>query len=515
MSARLRAAQRTLVKAARIARTEQDPVVRRGFLAALTRDDPLLFALLFLPHHLTDDEGLVSLSVVHEQWLDKARGWSARSSVSREHRDAYVAPRSMGKSTWWFLILPMWAAAHGHVRFAAAFSDSTAQAETHLSTFKHELDTNAALREAFPDLCKPAVRPRGTTVSDNRAMLQTKAGFVFAARGIDSGNLGMKVGDQRPDLLILDDVEPGESNYSAYQVEKRLGTIQDVVLPLNDKARVVLVGTVTMPGSIVHQLVQHHEDPKGWIVDENFTIHHAKPVYTDDAGGRHSIWPEKWPITYLLSIEHTRSYAKNFLNQPVATDGDYWTPDVYQRGTLDGCTMQVLSIDPAVTTKKSSDYTGIAIVAKRPEVSKVVKGKRRVITPSRVVVRKAIAVKLGGAALRAKVLTLVEEFPETTHVLVEVNQGGDLWREVLHDLPVKLLVRTSSDPKEVRAGTCLNHYERGRVLHEGTLTDLEQQQCSFPKAPNDDLVDAVGQAVNRLLGTKKTGTAGAKTVPYA
>lgn len=478
--------------------------VRRGMIVAHTRDDPLLFVLWFLHHHITDPvTGKPSLSVVHEEWIAQAKEWAAGPATEpQEHRDAFVAPREMGKSTWWFLLLPLWAAAHGHVRFAAAFAHSGTQAEEHLATLKKELDTNAVLREVFPDLCKPALRPRGVTMADNRGMLQTKSGFVFAARGIDSGNLGMKVGSVRPDLLILDDVEPGESNYSNYQVEKRLSTITDVVLPLNVRARVAVVGTVTMPGSIIHQLVEHDTTPRQWITDEGFEVHHALPLVEDEAGNLASVWEEKWSLDYLLSIRHTRSFAKNFLNQPVATDGDYWQPDDFRYGDVEGITRTCLSVDPAVTTKTTSDFTGLAVVGWSPSA------KACLVSDAR-------AVKLTGAKLRLYLIRVLADHPEVTFIFVESNQGGDVWHDVFHDLPVPVKTGTSVAKKEVRAAETLNHYQRGRVLHVRPLPELEQQMCAFPKAPNDDMLDAVGAAVNRFLKAKAKRTpAGAVSVGY-
>ena len=498
----------TLKRAVTLARLiEPEPAeVRAGVIRNATRDDPLLFVLWFLHRHIEDPiSHRPTLSVVHEEWIAQAKEWTTGPARDpQEHRDAFVAPREMGKSTWWFLLLPLWAAAHGHIKFAAAFAHSGTQAEEHLATLKKELDSNAVLREVFPDLCKPALRPRGVTMADNRGMLQTKSGFVFAARGIDSGNLGMKVGAQRPDLLILDDVEPGESNYSNYQVEKRLSTITDVVLPLNVRARVVVVGTVTMPGSIIHQLVEHAAGTttKPWIVDEGFEVHHAQPFVTDEAGNLASVWEEKWSLDYLLSIRHTRSFAKNFLNQPVATDGDYWQPDDFVYGDVEGMTRVALSVDPAVTTKTTSDYTGLAVVGWSPSE------KCCLVSDSR-------SVKLTGAALRRYVLRMLEEHPEVTFVFVEVNQGGDVWRDIFHDLPVPLRLGTSSEKKEVRAAETLSHYQRKRVRHLRPLPTLETQMCAFPKAPNDDELDAVGAVVNRFLAKKAKKTpAGAVSVGY-
>lgn len=500
MSAALVAAARLVTEAGarfEAIAAEHGVETARAVRREIAERSPLTFALTYLARHLKDAEGRISLSEVHEAWVEYAMQWDGEAGPS-EHRDAFVAPREMGKSTWFFLLLPMWGAASGRVRFAAAFADSAAQAEGHLSTFKRELDENPRLREDYPDLCRPAKRPRGANVSDNRAMLHTHAGFIFAARGIDSGNLGMKVGALRPDLLILDDVEPGESNYSAYQVEKRLGTINDVVLPLNVRARVCLVGTVTMPGSIVHQLVQHAkgEAPAAWVKDEQWTVHHALPIVTDDDGEERSVWPEKWPLSYLLGIRHTRSFAKNFLNEPVATDGDYWRPEhfTYEPGLRSLVTTCLLSVDPAVTTSTSSDYSGLSVVGLVPAA--------RPALPCALVMH-AERQKMRGAALRERVLVLLDRFPEITHVLVETNQGGDLWLDTFHGLPVKVVTKHNTEKKEVRAASAVNRYDRGRVKHTHAMPEAEQEMCAFPKAPHDDIVDSIGNAVNRLLPRAK------------
>src|SRR5439155_20408185 len=111
---------------------------------ALTRLDPLLFGLLYLPHHMKGKQtgDRITLADCHLDWARRARQWVRPVEEPRSARDVFVSPRESAKSTWWFLIIPMWAAAHGFVRFVAAFSDSASQAEQHLATFKAELDGN-------------------------------------------------------------------------------------------------------------------------------------------------------------------------------------------------------------------------------------------------------------------------------------------------------------------------------------------------------------------------------------
>lgn len=480
---------------------------------ALCETDPMMFALVYMSHHLKDDEGNITFGEHHRIWFEHAKKWMDPHPGPREYRDAYLAPRASGKSTFWFLILPMWWAAYGYSTFLAAFADSGTQAELHLLSFKRELEDNPLLKEDFEDLCATKKRSRGTVEGDAKNIRLCKNGFIFMAKGVDSSSLGMKVGAKRPDTILLDDIEPDESNYSIYQMEGRLTTIEDAILPLNERARTVLSGTVTMAGSITHQLIKHaagwvdEDNAFEWIDEQNFNVHHQMPILEDENGNKSSCWPEKWPLEYLQGIEHTRSYQKNFLNDPMAMDSDYWTRDDFHYGDLDFCSSTILSIDGAVTTKKDSDYTGIAVVGFSP-AKKTSSGKQ----PPQCVVKYARAVKLKGDPLRSLIQSILDSFPEIRAILVETNQGGDMWLDVLHGMPVKIYTVHNQEKKESRAGRLLNLYQMSptRVLHTKKIPALEEQMINFPKGANDDLVDAVGNAVLKYLRPEKRPKPGIK-----
>src|SRR4051794_4746486 len=177
---------------------------------ALCEFDPLLFALIYLPNSLKDSRGHISLADCHIEWAEVAKSWTLPRELPAEHRHAFLAPRATGKSTWWFLILPIWWAAYGYSKFIAAFASRDAQANNHLDNFKAALKNpqNKALRKDFPELVNYRQSREGLYVA--------RSGFVFTAQGIDSQTLGMKSEDNRPDTLLLDDIEPDESSYSPY-----------------------------------------------------------------------------------------------------------------------------------------------------------------------------------------------------------------------------------------------------------------------------------------------------------
>lgn len=453
----------------------------------LTEDDPFLFWIVYGWHHLLrKGAGTPDFADCHFEWARMARTWIHPVTEPRAERDAILAPRETGKSTIWFALNLLWAAAHGHVRYVAAFSDSATQAEAHLATFKQELENNPLLQEDFPDLCAPKLRGRGTTAADRQSMYQSTSGFTFIARGVDSGVLGAKAGSDRPDLIILDDVEPGEANYSPKLAEKRLSTITKVILPLSETARVVLVGTVTMSGSLMDQCSKHAhgQGAADWIIDQQFRVHYHDPTPTNPDGSRRSIWPAKWPLVYLESIEATVDYAMNFKNKPRPVGGTWWResdihiePDLVPLRT-------VLTIDPAVTTKDSSDFTGFAVASATMETERFDRGQ--------CLVHYATGRKIAhGEPMRAFVLGLCEQYPYISEIVVETNQGGDLHEVALYDMPVPIRTTHTKKSKEVRFAALLQKCQIGEVAFERSLLEFDDQALAYPKVVNDDVIDAV------------------------
>ncbi|MZE50122.1 hypothetical protein GTY86_02070 [Streptomyces sp. SID5770] len=515
-----------------------------------TKNDPLLFAAIYLLHHITSETGERSLSDFHLALCEYAESWSKPITKERESRNAFIAPRNGGKSTWLFLILPMWGAAHGHIKFVAAFADSAGQAEEHLQTFKDELDTNEALTRDFPELCTPLVGKRkNTAIAQSRDQIRQANGFAFVAKGADSKTLGLKINKQRPDLILFDDIEPQEANYSENEALKRKGTLLNAILPMNIYARVVFAGTTTMPGSIIDQmrmvsekereyfpeagnfLANFHARHKGlyksgandnhcqspistpnsntenlessefydsldadlrWVIDENIKVHYF-PVILKEGDSERSLWPEFWSMEYLNSIRHTRSFAMNLMNKPVSLDAAYWQDaDIRIGEPVGGYGNTLLIVDPAVTTKKRSDYTGIAVISRGLDAE----GK----PDNRLYVRYAEQHKVSpGPELRELVADLCERYGAKV-VYVESNQGGDVWRSVFDGIPAKLRLERAVGAKEVRATHALDFYQKGLVWHTGFFDTLQTQMFAFPKVQKDDVVDAVCSGVLYFLG---------------
>lgn len=472
------------------------------------KHDPLLFAFHYLQHHLTIEHNQeVSLSEFHLLMIEYGKTWAVPGHAPE--RNTFITARGGGKSTWLFTILPIWAAAYGHQKFIAAFSDSAGQAKLHLKTMKHEFNNNERLRADFPDLCQPQRGAggveRNTSYNDDNIIMAN--GFVCMVRGADTASLGMKVGTLRPTLILLDDIEGGESNYSDTEMNKRLRTLLDDIFPLNIHADVAVVGTTTRPGAIIDQVrmvAEWHDQYEGepsqfreslapqyrWVVDERMNCVYVPALMDEGTENERSIWEEQWPLETLQAQRHTRSFAKNFMCRPVSENSDYWDDDDIQVLPQTEYGRTIISIDPAVTTNKNSDSTGIAVFSRGTGVH-----------DKNIFLRHIEAVKLGPEELREHLSDLIDRF-EARLIIVETNQGGMLWKQLFSGLGAKFKYEHNTVKKEIRAQAALDWYQKERVFHDAHWPAAEEQLKNFPNVLHDDMVDAISAGVKYFLGTQ-------------
>jgi hypothetical protein len=482
-----------------------DPDCRR----MLTRRNPLLFAVLYFPKALSAETDVISFNEAHldlyedaERWIEQ---WESNEPVDFDAlRDCYVWPRGTGKSTMVFKILPAWLGAHLHIRFLAAFSDSAEQAQMHLGNLRRELAENQLLKQDYPDFCRPKKSTQNIKLSgtDTMASYMAQNGFVFKAFGVGHPVRGLKDGDDRPDLILVDDVEKGEENYSLNEMAKRLNTLRNDIFYLEITARVVMVGTVTRPGSVVHQLVQtviSNEEPEEWIKGSRITVHYRPAILENGDGTERSLWPERWPLSYLLNERQFNgtSFYQEMMNDPRMGDLRYWTSDLFVVKPMQPYWRQIIWVDPAVTYNDESDWTGFAVLS---------------LTQNKVLqVHEAFRRKISGPDLRKVVIELLQRYPDIVYVMCERNQGGELWAEmVLHGLPVKVnpkvfdnFPQTSSfsnkkASKHIRCNNLCMAYQRGSVIHERQFPGYETEALSWPNGLIKDTVDAVATGAQHL-----------------
>lgn len=149
---------------------------------------------------------------------------------------------------------------------------------------------------------------------------------------------------------------------------------------------------------------------------------------------------------------------------------------------------RVVSVDPAVTNNDSSDETGIVVVSRDRDGHGYVEGDHSMRgTPNE---------------WAARVINVYDEY-ECDHIIVEVNQGGDMVAQTLRTIRPHLPIREvrASKGKRLRAEPISALYEQGKVHHVGVFESLETQMTTWtpddPKSP--DRLDALVHGLTDLM----------------
>jgi hypothetical protein len=446
-----------------------------------TRHSPLMFAVTYLGHRLRQqDTGLMSFAQFHLDLAEAAARWADPVPA----RDAWVGPRGLGKTEWLFLALPLWAISHGHRRFFLAVSYSRDQAIGHLANLRMEIDENGLLRHDFPEL-----EPKRVRGARNTATTVVASGATIAARGLGETALGIRVGTARPDLIVGDDLEPSETNYGPEAKVKLQRKLTDGVLPMGARHAVVqLTGTVTMRGSMIHDVVR---TAKGeaftggeWVQQKGFTPRYYPPINPDGS----TVWAQRWTAEELRAQEDAdpREYGLNMRNDPHATDDiSWWTPDLFTYDQRFPTVARVIHLDVATTRNRGSDFTVLA------QVGRDASGLRACVE----------RVEWGQWDLdetRNKIHDFCAPLRRLPLVQVEGNQGGDTWLRSLAPWPEGVeykVVHARGNKERVRIARAHNHYKRRAVVHAYPMPELEAELCSWPRARHDDVPDAVAGAL--------------------
>ncbi len=148
----------------------------------------------------------------------------------------------------------------------------------------------------------------------------------------------------------------------------------------------------------------------------------------------------------------------------------------------------IISIDPAVTSKRKSDETGIIILGLHNAHAYILADYTGKYTPNE---------------LATKITNLSATY-NTTTIILEKNQGGDFLNAVLQFSEKNnytIIDVFSSKSKMARAESIYGFYEQNRVHHVGVFSELEEEMITFSKESNfsPDHLDAMVHGLINLL----------------
>jgi hypothetical protein len=381
-------------------------------------------------------------------------------------------------------------------RFALYVCGTQDQADDHVQNIAALLEQIGVHR---------AVNAYSASVNWTAKQLQTANGFSVLGVGLNARVRGARWEENRPDLIILDDVD-GEHD-SPEAVRKKLATISSAILPAGSvDATVLFVQNRIHKNSAIAQVADRRaEILLGAHVTQEPAVIGLKcdrvvtpdGVYYRVTGGRPT-----WAQGQGLDVVERQINAwglPTFLTESQhedAPDGGLWD--------------RARDLDPY---RVSSAPTQL----------------RRVV----------IGVDPPGGATEAGIVSVARGFDDHYYVLhddsgygtpdewmrracdryrniaadslvVETNYGGDMVKCGIRnvDPTVGVIEVTASRGKIVRAEPVHQLYQDGRVHHVGTFPDLERELCTWqPGMKSPNRLDALVWAITDLMATRTIGMA--------
>ena len=203
----------------------------------------------------------LSLSAIHAKFI-----LEFQTRILHGGRKALAAPRGSGKTTW-TLIGILWALLYGHRHHILYLCGTTTDAQDRIELLKTWLETNDALHDDFPEVCRPIralehrpqraptqtwggestkiIWTRGTfalpyaqmkrCLSDDGAVTWEQSpasGGRIIGRGGDATIRGMLEDIGRPDFAAIDDPQSERSARSPSEIAARRKVIQKAIARL-------------------------------------------------------------------------------------------------------------------------------------------------------------------------------------------------------------------------------------------------------------------------------------------
>lgn len=313
-------------------------------------------------------------------------------------------------------------------RYVLYVSGTQDQADDHVGNVAAMLESTE-LGRWYPEMADRLLGKFGNSKGWRRNRIRTATGFTVDALGLDTAARGVKLEDQRPDLIIIDDVDAHDD--SPVVTARKIDALTKKLLPagsddlavlgiqnlvqrdgifarlVDGRAQFLARRTVSGPIPAVRGLVVHHEvgaDGRGRDV-----VVAGEPTWPAQTLARVQEKIDDWGLASFLA-EAQHDMGNN--------DDALWTREQLARvRTAQGAEWDrvVVGVDPSGGSSSSNDAQGIVVAGRIGDLG---------------VVLEDATVRLPPAGWGDRAVTAWDDW-EADAFVVEVNFGGDMCADVL------------------------------------------------------------------------------------
>ena len=410
-----------------------------------------------------------------------------------------IAPRGHAKSSIVGGVYPLYHILHEKgSKLIVLVSRTQDHAIKLLGTIKDTLDYSQELRAIYGYWGQHSAKQW------SKSEIELKDGSMIICKGTGQQLRGIKVGSQRPTLIIVDDPEDENNTKTAEAMESNLRWLLQSAIPSLDPIK----GKLAVIGTPQHQrcMVEVLKDMKGW------TNMHFAP----DMDNQVALWEEWQPIKKLQrkkeeleSIARVSVFYREYLCQIIGDEDQLFNEKYFKYHdydyTIDSDGNHFLTkedtpsipvnifmgVDPASSIRKTADYSVIMPIA-------VDKDNNRYILPY--YRKRATPMNLAES--------IIQYFKMYKPSKVRIESVGyqEMLREYLRTrceeenifisgLEIKESPRTS---KSSRLETMEPYFAQGKMYMKKDMLDLKDELLLYPRGKHDDLLDGMFYAMKGM-----------------
>jgi predicted phage terminase large subunit-like protein len=347
----------------------------------------------------------------------------------------------------------------------------------------------------------------------SKSQVKLKDGSMIICKGTGQQLRGIKVGNQRPTLIIVDDPEDENNTRTTEAMENNLRWLLQSAVPSVDpnKGRIAIIGTPQHQNCIVEVL----KDMKGWK-----NMHFAPNMQTNTA-----LWEAWQPIKKLKqkkeeleSINRVSVFYREYLCEVVGDEDQLFKEEYVHEytgdfellekddisllhiRTLDGKDMRetipvytFTGVDPASSTRQTADYSTIVTIAIDSRNRRFVLPYYRKHARPMEMADSILSIYRRYRPMRTRIETVGYQEMVRDYLKRQCEEKNIF----IPGLEIKHNPRTA---KSARLETMEPYFIGGKVFIQEDMQDLKNELLMYPRGKHDDLLDGLYYA---MLGAYK------------
>lgn len=473
-------------------------------------EDPILFGRMISPPTFETETPAFHYKLV-EAYLDKTHD-----------RIVIVAPRGFAKTTIMAGVVPLhhlFCEAPGRRKVVVLVSKTQEHTVKLLDWIKNILEYSQEFRAMY------GYHGSQSAKVWTRTEIILANGNAILCRGMGQMVVGLKVGERRPTLIVLDDPEDMNNTKTEEAMEHNLRWLLQSLVPSRDAklGRVIVIGTPQHQRSLVMKL----QEAEGWKCFHYQALYGDGPTTRANIENLTSLWPEQWPVSKLLkekeileSIGRVSAFYREYMCQIIGDedqlfresyvrywDGEYivnnngeaWLSVTHLNGE-DFDEPQLIpinlftGIDPASSVRRDADFSAI--------VNSGIDGD-----DNRYIVS-YINQRLRPMDLAA---TVIQNFQTMKSAKTQIESVG--YQEMLRDylrrqstyIPGLEIKNTPRTGKSNRLESIQPWFAGGKVYIKRGMEELVDQLLLYPRGAHDDILDGMYYSFKGMYKPYHTG----------